>query len=203
MALEQEILGKHFYRSDQPKTADGRPPRRGLTGTEQEIAQQERVTKNGTNLRPADGPSTEWLARHFPPYRHSEGIGQQLGRLCVTPTSPPGLKPPALARSVRRLGQGHAITSGCALFVALLWFTLMTTTLLLTHESSALLGTNISVPDANFQPQSLLYALPTAAIGHRRCSPFLELHNFRPDAFGRTGSCAVWAESKCNCFPPS
>ena len=27
------FFGKHFYRSDQPKTADGRPPRRGLTGT--------------------------------------------------------------------------------------------------------------------------------------------------------------------------
>jgi hypothetical protein len=114
---------------------------------EQEIAQQERVMKIGTNPRLADGPSTEWLARHFPPYRHSEGIGQQLGRFCVTHTSPPGLKSPALARSVRRLGQGHAITFGCALFVALRWFTLMTTTLTLIHQWSALLGTNISGPD--------------------------------------------------------
>ena len=30
--LQGMIVGKHFYRSDQPKTADGRPPV-GLTGT--------------------------------------------------------------------------------------------------------------------------------------------------------------------------
>ena len=144
---------------------------------EQEIAQQERVTKNGTSLRPADGPSEKWLARHFPPYRHSEGIGQQLGSFCATLQSFTGLKSPALARSVSRLRQGHV------LFIALLWFTLMNkmnTLLLLTHRWSVLLGTNISVSDA--QPQSLLYALPTVAIGHRRCSPFFELHNSGPEA---------------------
>ena len=35
------FFGKHFYRSDQPKTADGRPPRRGLTGTGPRVVQAE------------------------------------------------------------------------------------------------------------------------------------------------------------------
>jgi hypothetical protein len=142
---------------------------------EQESAQQERVTKNGTSLRPADGPSEKWLARHFPPYRHSEGIGQQLGRFCVTLSSPPSLKSPALARSASRLRQGHTLPLWLPAPSALLWFTLMITTLLLTHHWSAPLGNN-SVPDTKLN--STLHASPTVAIGHRRCSPFFELHNF-------------------------
>jgi hypothetical protein len=35
------FFGKHFYRSDQPKTADGRPPLRGLTGTGPRVVQAE------------------------------------------------------------------------------------------------------------------------------------------------------------------
>ena len=58
---------------------------------------------------------------------------------------------------------------------ALLWSTLMITTLLLTHHWSAPLGNN-SVPDTKLN--STLHASPTVAIGHRRCSPFFELHNF-------------------------
>jgi len=51
----------------------------------------------------------------------------------------------------------------------------MITTLLLTHHWSAPLGNN-SVPDTKLN--STLHASPTVAIGHRRCSPFFELHNF-------------------------
>ena len=142
---------------------------------EQEIARQERVTKTGANLRPSDGPSAEWLARHFPPYRHAEGIGHQLGRFCISPTSPPSLKSPALARSASRLRQGHTLPLWLPAPSALLWFNLMITTLLLTHHWSAPLGNN-SVPDTKLN--STLHASPTVAIGHRRCSPFFELHNF-------------------------
>jgi len=142
---------------------------------EQEIAQQERVTKTGANLRPADGPSAEWLARHFPPYRHAEGIGHQLGRFCISPTSPPSLKSPALARSASRFRKGHTLPLWLPAPSALLWSILMITTLLLTHHWSAPLGNN-SVPDTKLN--STLHASPTVAIGHRRCSPFFELHNF-------------------------
>jgi len=124
----------------------GREERMAL---EQESAQHERLTMIGTDLRPTDGPSTEWLARLFPPYRHSEGIGQQLGRFCVTLSSPPSLKSPALARSASRLRQGRAILLWLPAPSALLWSTLMITTLLLTHHWSDPLGTNNPVPDTN------------------------------------------------------
>jgi hypothetical protein len=51
----------------------------------------------------------------------------------------------------------------------------MFTTLLLFHQWSAPLGT-VPVPDTKLN--STLHASPTVAIGHRRCSPFFELHNF-------------------------
>ena len=120
---------------------------------EQEIAQQERVTKNGASLRPADGPSEKWLARHFPPYRHSEGIGQQPKRSRVTPKHFTGFQSSTLAKSASRLGHGQAVICGCTLFVTLLWFT-MFTTLLLFHQWSALLGT-VPASDTNLNSSSM------------------------------------------------
>ena len=120
---------------------------------DQEIAQQQHVTKNGTSLRPADGPSKKWLARHFPPYRHSEGIGHQPKRFRVTPKHFTGFQSSTLAKSASRLGHGQAVICGCTLFVILLWFT-MFTTLLLFHQWSALLGT-VPASDTNLNSSSM------------------------------------------------
>ena len=118
------------------------------TALEQEIAQLRTATNICTNLRPVDGPSREWLARHFPSYRHSEGIDQLPGRFCITLTSIPlGPSSSAAARKLRRYGWASAITSGYALIACFTLITTTTTALLLIHQWSVPLDTNNPVPD--------------------------------------------------------
>lgn len=122
----------------------------------------------------ADGPSSNWLFRHFPWYR-LEDDAKQLQSLTLSALSPTTAcehvhTPAQTSRTKKR---ASAITIGYALLTVTLEITLVHA-----NQNFQLRQSAHRCRLFNIQPQSPRYASPTVAIGHHRCSPFFELHNF-------------------------
>ena len=126
----------------------------------------------------ADGPSSNWLFRHFPWYRLEEDAEQlqTLASSVISPSASCGTyhTPAQTSRTKKR---ASAITIGYALLTVTLEITLVHA-----NQNFQLRQSAHRCRLFNIQPQSPRYASPTVAIGHRRCSPFFELHNSGPEA---------------------
>ena len=122
----------------------------------------------------ADGPSNNWLSRHFPWYRLEEDAKQlqSLALLTLSPTTAcEHVHTPAQTSRTKK--RASAITIGYALLTVTLEITLVHA-----NQNFQLRQPAHQCQLFNIQPQSPRYASPTVAIGHHRCSPFFELHNF-------------------------